>query len=181
MGPKKCSAVLGLFGFLFLNVIEIAAQAPSFPDAATYDAWKAQFVPAHSVHAGTELSKPVAAGKPKGGGSGTCDCWIAPDASYTTINNNSQWNASGFQSDDDGSFGPITLPFQFYLYGQFWNTAYININGNVSFGTWYTTFSSTGFPINDFTMVAPFSSMCLSSRQTKSPIRSARSVQLARK
>ncbi|MCB0794001.1 MAG: gliding motility-associated C-terminal domain-containing protein [Flavobacteriales bacterium] len=156
MGPKKCSAVLGLFGFLFLNVIEIAAQAPSFPDAATYDAWKAQFVPAHSVHAGTELSKPVAAGKPKGGGSGTCDCWIAPDASYTTINNNSQWNASGFQSDDDGSFGPITLPFQFYLYGQFWNTAYININGNVSFGTWYTTFSSTGFPINDFTMVAPF-------------------------
>lgn len=91
----------------------------------------------------------------RGGGSTSCDCWIPPDASYTTINSN-QWNASGFNNTDDGSYGPIVLPFQFYLYGQFYNTVYININGNVSFGTFYGTFSSTGFPFNNFTLVAPF-------------------------
>ncbi|MBK9074774.1 MAG: hypothetical protein IPL77_07275 [Flavobacteriales bacterium] len=90
------------------------------------------------------------------GGGATCDCWITPDASYTTIDNNSQWDASGFHNADDGSYGPIMLPFQFYLYGSFYNVAYININGNVSFGAYYGTFSSTGFPFNGYTMAAPF-------------------------
>lgn len=135
------------------------AQQPH--DQASYDLWKIN----------TYNVPPPASGPPvltlgqmqrdtppslQRGGSTTCDCWVQPDASYTTINNSSQWNASGFHNADDGSHGPIVLPFQFYLYGQLFNTAYININGNVSFGTWYGTFSSTGFPIANFSMVAPF-------------------------
>jgi gliding motility-associated-like protein len=95
-------------------------------------------------------------GGQRGGGATACDCWVTPTSSYHTINNSSEWNAAGFNDLDDGSFGPITLQFPFYLYGQTWTTAYININGNVSFGTFYGNFLSTGFPVPNYTMVAPF-------------------------
>ncbi|MBK8339136.1 MAG: hypothetical protein IPK99_03600 [Flavobacteriales bacterium] len=123
-------------------------------DQASYDAWKLVNHPALPAPPnGTVGNDPYLQ---RGGSGTTCDCWIAPDASYTTVNNSNEWDASGFHNADDGSYGPIVLPFQFYLYGQFWNTAYININGNVSFGQYYGTFSSTGFPFLDYVMVAPF-------------------------
>ncbi|MCB0791282.1 MAG: gliding motility-associated C-terminal domain-containing protein [Flavobacteriales bacterium] len=132
------------------------AQQPY--DQASYDAWK---VTTYGVQTGTNTAPPHGTITPgtngvQRGGSATCDCWRQPDATYTTVDNNTQWNASGFQNADDGSYGPIVLPFQFYLYGTLYNTVYININGNVSFGTYYGTFSSTGFPFNNYTMVAPF-------------------------
>ena len=92
----------------------------------------------------------------RGGGAPDCDCWVAPTSSYHTIRNDTEWRAAGYNNGDDGSYGPIQLQFPFYLYGQTWTTAYININGNVSFGTYFSDFSSTGFPVNGFTMVAPF-------------------------
>ncbi len=95
----------------------------------------------------------------KGGGGGTggnCNCWKTPDDQYTLINNSSQWNASGFGNGDDGSYGPVALPFSFNLYGQTFNVAYININGNVSFGTYNGTYSSSAFPTTGPSMVAPF-------------------------
>jgi gliding motility-associated-like protein len=135
-----------------------AAQTPPvFQDGVSYDAWKAQWtatLPVEPPHPG-----------PPSTGTGTerdsvatCDCWVTPDASYTTINNNTEWNASGWGNGDDGSYGPITLPFNFYLYGQNYTTAYININGNISFGpgNWVSTFSSTPFPMSGPALVAPF-------------------------
>src|SRR5690606_3668455 len=92
------------------------------------------------------------------GGSATCDCWVTPDASYTTINNNTQWNASGWGNGDDGSYGPINLPFGFYLYGQTYTVAYININGSISFGAgdYLSSSSSSAVPMNGPALVAPF-------------------------
>lgn len=90
-------------------------------------------------------------GKPKGG-SGNCGCYIEPDASYTQITN---WPL-GSGNTDDGSFGPVAFPFVFELYGIPWSNAYININGNVSFGTAYYNFTPNGFPDPSFVMVAPF-------------------------
>ncbi|HET6990195.1 MAG TPA: nidogen-like domain-containing protein, partial [Bacteroidia bacterium] len=58
--------------------------------------------------------------------------------------------------NDDWTTNPITLPFNFCLYGTTWNSVYINNNGNVSFGAPYSTFTATGFPNNTFVMVAPF-------------------------
>jgi len=134
----------------FLAVGTVSAQPF---DQASYNAWKLANHPALPAPPnGTVVNDPYLQ---RGGGT-TCDCWITPDASYTTVDNSSEWDASGFHNADDGSYGPIILPFQFYLYGQFWNTAYININGNVSFGQYYGTFSSTGFPFLDYVMVAPF-------------------------
>lgn len=77
---------------------------------------------------------------------GDCSCYIDPDSTYTL--------AVG--PDDDGSSPLINLPFNFCFYGTNNNSVYININGNVSFGTPYSTFSGTSFPSNNFVMVAPF-------------------------
>ena len=137
-----------------LGVWAFPAAAQEYMGYPSYAAWKA------ATYNVTIDPHPHPAPPPvmeeRGGGTGTCDCWHEPDGSYTTINNGSGWDASGWSSSDDGSYGPINLPFQFYLYGQYWNSAYININGNVSFGQYFGTFSSTGFPVADFTMVAPF-------------------------
>ena len=86
-------------------------------------------------------------GVPKGGGvNGDCNCWVEPDATYTLA----------MQPNDDLSSGQIIIPFQFNLYGDLYNTLYINNNGNISFQSPYGTFSATPFPNNQFIMVAPF-------------------------
>lgn len=77
---------------------------------------------------------------------GDCNCWIEPDNSYTLA----------LQPSDDGSSAMITLPFQFNLYGDLYNTCYVNNNGNVSFQTPFSTYSSASFPNTQFKMVAPF-------------------------
>ncbi|MCW3070518.1 MAG: hypothetical protein JWO44_408 [Bacteroidetes bacterium] len=78
-------------------------------------------------------------------GSG-CSCYITPDASYTVA----------MAPNDDGSSGLINIPFNFCLYGTNYTNLYINNNGNISFGTPYSTFSSNPFPDPSFIMVAPF-------------------------
>lgn len=60
------------------------------------------------------------------------------------------------QRNDDDTTGSVPLQFTFNLYGQTFNDVFINNNGNVSFGSGFSTFTSTGFPVNGFPMVAPF-------------------------
>lgn len=90
----------------------------------------------------------------KGGGGGTggnCNCWIEPDNTYTLA----------MQPNDDGSSAQISLPFQFNLYGDLYNTCFVNNNGNVSFAQDIYTYSASAFPIagdgfQEYHMVAPF-------------------------
>ncbi len=139
----------------------LVAQGIGLPDAE-YDRMKIEGTLPQGAYPVAEHGTPVAVpmvrgGQPKGGGSGgLCDCWIEPDQTYTMVNNSTQWNAGGFHNGDDGSHGPLNLPFPFNLYGDLHTAAYININGNVSFGTYYSQFSAAGFPSNQHTMVAPF-------------------------
>ena len=65
-------------------------------------------------------------------------------------------NGSGGSSDDDGSNGPIALPFTFDFFGQSFNEMWININGNISFDGPYWQYSPIGFPSSDYVMLAPF-------------------------
>lgn len=58
--------------------------------------------------------------------------------------------------NDDGSTGEIPLGFDFQFYGETYNSVFINNNGNLSFGAAYPNFTSTGFPVSGFPMVAPF-------------------------
>ncbi|MGF1565475.1 MAG: FG-GAP-like repeat-containing protein, partial [Flavobacteriales bacterium] len=57
--------------------------------------------------------------------------------------------------NDDGSVGPINLPFEFDLYGDTYTSVFLNNNGNVSFDNPYAWYTSAGFPITT-PMVAPF-------------------------
>lgn len=75
-----------------------------------------------------------------------CGCYIEPDSSYTL--------AMG--PNDDLSTAVINLAFNFCFYGTLQDSVYINTNGNISFGTPYSTFSGTSFPSSNFVMVAPF-------------------------
>ncbi|HEY0109984.1 MAG TPA: nidogen-like domain-containing protein, partial [Fibrella sp.] len=75
---------------------------------------------------------------------GAQNCLIARDATWTQV-------ARG----DDNSTAVIPLGFTFNLYGTPYTQVYINTNGNVSFGTAVSTYSSTGFPANT-AMLAPF-------------------------
>jgi len=68
--------------------------------------------------------------------------------------NNNQFIA--IPANDDSSIGPIPLDFTFRFFGDNYTQVYINNNGNVSFGTGYSTFTSTGFPSANFNMIAPF-------------------------
>ncbi|MBS4028052.1 MAG: T9SS type A sorting domain-containing protein [Ignavibacteriales bacterium] len=58
--------------------------------------------------------------------------------------------------NDDGFTLPIELQFQFDLYGQSDSIIYINNNGNISFGGGFSTYTSSGFPVSGFPMIAPF-------------------------
>lgn len=75
---------------------------------------------------------------------GCSDAFIPRDGSYTEIGRN-----------DDGSFGPITLPFTFSFCGTSYNHVWINTNGNLTFTGPLSTFTPSGFPIST-PMVAPF-------------------------
>jgi hypothetical protein len=57
--------------------------------------------------------------------------------------------------NDDGSLGPISLGFQFNLYGSSYSSLYINNNGNISFGQPLEAYNPSGFPIQ-LPMISPF-------------------------
>ncbi|MFZ9613381.1 MAG: nidogen-like domain-containing protein [Crocinitomicaceae bacterium] len=75
-----------------------------------------------------------------------CDCYIEPDSTYILA----------MQPNDDGSTGLIPIPFNFNLYGQTFNSIYINNNGNITFNGPLSTFSATAFPSTGNAIVAPF-------------------------
>lgn len=65
------------------------------------------------------------------------------------------------RNDDDyaqAGIGMPAVPFNFNLYGTNYTGSdiYLNNNGNLSFGAGFTSFTSTGFPIAGFPMVAAF-------------------------
>lgn len=78
----------------------------------------------------------------------SCNCYTDPDATYTMD--------AGLSNTDDGSSLLVSLPFTFCFYGTNYTDVYINANGNVSFGSSYSTFTASGFPDNSFVMIAPF-------------------------
>ncbi len=84
---------------------------------------------------------------------GACQCMVPIDPTFTLV------PMSGLSSpyrNDDGSSNSIPLGFNFCFYGTTYNSLFINNNGNVSFGSSYSTFSSNSFPDPSFVMIAPF-------------------------
>ncbi|MFM2206337.1 MAG: hypothetical protein RL213_312 [Bacteroidota bacterium] len=84
----------------------------------------------------------------------SCDCWVQRDRA---------WQVAPFTNgtppdyrNDDGSTDTISLISPFCFYGQYLRKLFINNNGNISFGTPYSTYSADSFPNTNFVMVAPF-------------------------
>jgi hypothetical protein len=93
---------------------------------------------------------------------GTTRLCIPLDASFSVVDFSEQ-ACSGpsvstdpcQRNDDDFSF-QLALPFTFNLYGNSYNSVFINNNGNLSFGGGYCDYTAAGFPVGGFPMVAPF-------------------------
>jgi len=66
--------------------------------------------------------------------SNDCDCYVVPDATYSTLTHG-----------DDAFHATVSLPFAFSFYGQTYTTVYINTNGNVTFDGVLSNYSSTDF------------------------------------
>lgn len=84
---------------------------------------------------------------------GACQCMVPIDPTFTLV------PMSGLPApyrNDDGSSNSIPLGFSFCFYGTTYNSCFINNNGNISFGSAYSTFSSNSFPDPGFVMIAPF-------------------------
>lgn len=136
-----------------LGLMAAPATAQQYLGYPSYAEWKAA---TYGVSLSHDHPTVVAVPHELRGGAETCDCWHEPDGSYTEIDNNSQWGACGFQNADDGSYGPINLPFNYDLYGQTYNTVYINTNGNITMASCMTSFSATGFPDPNSVIVGAF-------------------------
>lgn len=124
---------------------EFFAQT-AFPPPV-YDSLKqAGALPPGSLELMPTLPQAPVVSTPSSGPSALTFTYIPPDNTYSVA----------MPACDDCSSSIINLPFQFCLYGQLYNQVYINNNGNVSFGSPYGTYTSTGFPVNGFPMLAPF-------------------------
>lgn len=58
--------------------------------------------------------------------------------------------------NDDYSTLLIQIPFAFTFYGTEFTSIYINNNGNITFGSASGVYTPTGFPYNNYPMLAPF-------------------------
>jgi len=78
--------------------------------------------------------------------SGVCDCLVQLDSTFLLA----------MAPNDDYFSNLMGLPFSFDFYGTQYDSLYINNNGNISFVTPYSTFTSNQFPDATFNMIAPF-------------------------
>lgn len=85
---------------------------------------------------------------------GTCQCMMPVDPTFTVVPFSG--GVAPNYRNDDGSSPSIPLGFNFCFYGTTYTSCFINTNGNITFGSAYSAFSSTGFPTTVAVMVAPF-------------------------
>ena len=141
---KNLLHVAALLVPLLFGTLAGAGQTLTDPsDTAGYDAAKSAAAAAHRAGP-TPAPAPGASPRKAAANRAAGACFIPVDASYTALPRN-----------DDGSFGPIALPFDFHLYGTVYRQVWINTNGNLTFTGSYNSFSSSGFP-SVRPMVAPF-------------------------
>jgi hypothetical protein len=83
-----------------------------------------------------------------------CNCMIPLDSTFSLVPFLYADNP-GYRNDDSYT-SAVMLPFTFSLYGTQHDSCFINNNGNISFGSAYSTYTASGFPIAGFPMVAAF-------------------------
>ncbi len=134
--------------FLLLVCFFSSLEAQVVTDSPLYQQLKASGqLGTVNVQANTSIQTPVASVQPATyNKANACNCYIEPDSTYILA----------MAPNDDGSSGLIPIPFTFNLYGQSYNSIYINNNGNLTFDGPMATFSATAFPSVGNGIVAPF-------------------------
>lgn len=132
--------IVFVFFTLVFSVLLNAIDSIPNPDSPAYDAYKKSltYIP---------REEPVVANVPITYTALSREGLLIPlDGSFSMI-----------LAGNDDSYSTIqSLPFTFNLYGTNYTSFYVNNNGNVSFGGAYSDYTSTGFPVNGFPMLAPF-------------------------
>lgn len=80
---------------------------------------------------------------------------LATPACFEPFSNTGQNGWIQAPRNDDGSFGPVALGWNFSLFGTIYDKVYINTNGNITFNSSLTQYTPNGFPIST-PMVAAF-------------------------
>ncbi len=142
-------AVASTFTFTAVHAqkSEIKVDSPEYHQAkanGTLDQYSIVLDLQNQVEIGA--AKPDLTNIQKSSRSSDCDCYVTPDATYSLA----------LAPNDDGSSGLINLPFSFNFYGTTYNSLYINNNGNITFGSPLSTYSSTAFPSANNKIIAPF-------------------------
>lgn len=102
----------------------------------------------------TDVNPSISMQSAKTSSTGACQCMLPVDPTFSIVPITS--GVAPQYRNDDGSTALIPLGFNFCFYGTTYTSCYINNNGNISFGSPYSTFSSNPFPDPGFVMVAPF-------------------------
>lgn len=90
---------------------------------------------------------------------GLTDTYLITAAGQRQSHSYSSVDASFTQAmlpSDDGSSSEIVLPFNFCFYGQNVNSVYINTNGNISFGSPFSSGTPFNMPFVGHKIIAPF-------------------------
>ncbi|MEL6906854.1 MAG: nidogen-like domain-containing protein, partial [Planctomycetota bacterium] len=119
-----------------------------------------QAAPAPQAAAPKKPARPTAA---LAGARGSCaqfpsNLCVPLDSSFTVVPFGAQFGISfgACERNDDGSALLALNGWSFDFYGTLWQDLWVNNNGNVSLGTQFAAFSSSGFPVSGFPMVAAF-------------------------
>lgn len=92
---------------------------------------------------------------PDDGDPGNDNGWVLVDFCSAGATGSGPAQPPGCHHNDDDS-AVVELPFSFDLYGDSFGSAFINNNGNLSFGQLFSAFTASGFPVEGFPMIAPF-------------------------
>ena len=77
----------------------------------------------------------------------SCDCWIAPDVSYTILDPVTQWdNCEGGAGEGVDCWQLLDIPFDFCFYGQTYSSVYLTTKGTIALGGGYYDWTPSEFP-----------------------------------
>lgn len=118
--------------------------------------WAAVALPAYAAADTSTLLYPLPDDRtPDDGDSSNDGGWLLVDFCTAGATGSGPATAPDCHHNDDDS-AVSALPFTFQLYEDDFTEVFINNNGNLSFGSLFSTFTATGFPVSGFPMVAPF-------------------------
>ncbi len=146
-----CTLLCAAIPFFHAAHAQQSPAAPHVINPETTDPNYAARKLRNAAQQGQRVVTPTTSAKGLGKGSNA----LARPACFESVDTSATGDAILLPRNDDGSFGPVALGWNFSLFGNIYNQVYINTNGNITFDAPYGEYNASGFPIN-VPMVAAF-------------------------